>query len=212
MELSIVVSQPVDSPGDCSDTRTDRTRAVHRQRGQNNLILVPGYSILNHLSNSCFRGQTKQLDQRVCQSESFCNINNMGRRCNDVEDGSAEDVYARTTVLFVCISCICMQTSPVVLPDRENMGIAVVMPLLWCIRAEIYAISYLLPAAIFDLRHSHTSESILTCSSVFSGTKTQYGRWNRVAILYISRDKYNYIISAAILHAWLPVFVCKCYW
>jgi hypothetical protein len=51
-----------------------------------------------------------------------------------------------------------------VLLDPENMVIAVGMSLLSRIQAEIYDISYLLPvnAAIFDLRHTQKSDSILT--------------------------------------------------
>ena len=38
-----------------------------------------------------------------------------------------------------------IQTSLIVLPDPENMGIAVGISLLSRLRAEIYVISYLLP-------------------------------------------------------------------
>ena len=51
-----------------------------------------------------------------------------------------------------------------VLPDPENINsiIAVGMSLLSCLRAEIYVISYVLlvMAAIFDSRHTQTSDSI----------------------------------------------------
>ena len=47
-----------------------------------------------------------------------------------------------------------VHTSLSVLPDPENMGIAVEIPLLSCIEAEIYVYSFLLlvMAAIFDFR------------------------------------------------------------
>ena len=55
-------------------------------------------------------------------------------------------------------------TSLNVLPDPGNMGLAVGIALLSCIRAEIYVISYLLRlmAAIFDFRHAQTLDSIPT--------------------------------------------------
>ena len=58
-----------------------------------------------------------------------------------------------------------LQSSLVVLPDLENIGIAVGISLLSCIRADLYVMSFLLPvmAAIFNLRHTHTSVNILFC-------------------------------------------------
>ena len=49
-------------------------------------------------------------------------------------------------------------TSLFVLPDLENMGIAVEISLLSCLEAEIYVSFYALPvmAAIFDFRHTQT--------------------------------------------------------
>ena len=47
-------------------------------------------------------------------------------------------------------NCLC--TSPVLLPDPKNMGIAVGMSLLSCIEAEICIISYLLPVDGCHLR------------------------------------------------------------
>ena len=59
-------------------------------------------------------------------------------------------------------------TSLNVLPDPGNMGLAVGIALLSCIRAEIYVISYLLRlmAAIFDFRHTQMSNSLATSLSV----------------------------------------------
>ena len=58
-------------------------------------------------------------------------------------------------------------TSFFVLPDLENMGAAVGILLLLCIRAEIYVIPcyFRSMAAIFDFQHMQTSYSIL--SSLF---------------------------------------------
>ena len=61
-----------------------------------------------------------------------------------------------------------LRSSLVVLPDSKNMGIAVEIVLLSCMRAEIYVIPvipYLLPvmAAIFDFHYTQTSVRILTC-------------------------------------------------
>ena len=54
-------------------------------------------------------------------------------------------------------------TSLFVLPDPENMGIAVRFSLLSCIRAEIYVISHVLPV---NGRHNQTSDSIANSLSV----------------------------------------------
>ena len=57
-----------------------------------------------------------------------------------------------------------LRSSLAVLPDSENMRIAVSISLLSCIRAEIHAIPYILPAmaAILYLQHTQTSDRILT--------------------------------------------------
>jgi len=60
-------------------------------------------------------------------------------------------------------------------------------------------------AAIFDLRHSQTSNSIIIFTACFMALKTFYCRWNYAAIMHNSWDTCNYIISAAIWHFWLPV-------
>ena len=56
----------------------------------------------------------------------------------------------------------CIPISLSVLPDRENMGIAVGISLLSCMRAEIYVIFCLLPvnSRHLDFRHTQTSDSI----------------------------------------------------
>jgi len=60
-----------------------------------------------------------------------------------------------------------------VLPDPGNMGVAVGISLLSCIRAEIYIISYVLPVngRHLDLWHTYTSNSIIILYCVFYGTK-----------------------------------------
>jgi len=66
---------------------------------------------------------------------------------------------------------ICIQTSPVVLPDPENMGIGLTdeMSLLSSIWAEIYIISYLLPVHgrhfEFRLQYSSAVITIISCNS-----------------------------------------------
>jgi len=60
-------------------------------------------------------------------------------------------------------------------------------------------------AAIFDLRHTHSSNSIIIFNCVFMALKTCYYRWNCAANMYICWDTCNYIISAAILDFWHPV-------
>jgi len=59
------------------------------------------------------------------------------------------------------------------LPDPKNMGVAVEISLLSFIRAETHLISYLLRlmAAIFDLRRTHSSNSIIIFNCVFYGTE-----------------------------------------
>jgi hypothetical protein len=69
----------------------------------------------------------------------------------------------------------CVVNSLSVLPDKENIGIAVGISLLSCIQAEIYDIVYVLPvmAAIFDLPvtpiiqtcglHSQSSTAVTHC-------------------------------------------------
>ena len=54
--------------------------------------------------------------------------------------------------------------------DSENMGIAVEISLLSCIRAEIYVVPYLLPvmAANFDFQYTQTSVRLLKSLFVLS--------------------------------------------
>jgi len=55
-------------------------------------------------------------------------------------------------------------------PDPRNMGVAVGISLLSCIRAEIYVISYLLPPSlIYDIPRHRTASLFFYC--VFDGTE-----------------------------------------
>jgi len=70
-----------------------------------------------------------------------------------------------------------IQTSPTVSSDAKNIGIAVGMLLLSCIRTEIYIISYLLyrlMAAIFDFSLIPTSDSIRTSPVVLDDLKNRF--------------------------------------
>jgi len=75
----------------------------------------------------------------------------------------------------------------IVLPDLENMGIAVGILLLLCIEAEIYVISYIRPVNVSHLWYipypyiGHSSEFF---SRVAWPRKYRYSRWNFVAIVY----------------------------
>jgi len=67
-------------------------------------------------------------------------------------------------------------------------------------------------AAIFNYQHTQTSNSINIFTACFVALKTCWKRierienlWNFVAVMYISWNTCNYIISAAILDFWLPV-------
>ena len=59
-------------------------------------------------------------------------------------------------------------TSFNVLPDPENIGIAVGISLLSCIEADIIVVSFLLRlmATIFDFRHTQTPDSLHNNSDV----------------------------------------------
>jgi len=88
-----------------------------------------------------------------------------------------------------------------VLPDPENMGNAVGISLLSCIRAELKLIPiyFQLMAAIFDLRLTQTMDSIPT-------PKHLYRRW--IVLLSFIQAKIimcNWIYKAAILNFWLPL-------
>ena len=72
-----------------------------------------------------------------------------------------------------------------VLPDHDNLDIAVEISLLSCLQTEIYDIVHMyfrLMAAIFDLRHTETSKSIPTCLSVLPDPENMGSRGNLVAI------------------------------
>jgi len=59
--------------------------------------------------------------------------------------------------------------------------------------------------AIFDLRHTQTPNNIIIFYFVFYGTENMFLPLHCVAIMSISWDTCNYIISAAILDFWRPV-------
>jgi len=90
-----------------------------------------------------------------------------------------------------------IHSSQYLLSDPGNMGAAVWISLLSCIRAEIYVkhIHFRVNAANFDLRHTQTSNSIPISIACFMGLKTCYCRWNCAALIYISWDtcKLHYI-------------------
>ena len=66
-----------------------------------------------------------------------------------------------------------IRTSPTVLLDPENVGVAVGISFLSYIQAEIYDIACVLPvmAAMFDLPVTSTSESIHICPAVLLDVK-----------------------------------------
>jgi len=88
-----------------------------------------------------------------------------------------------------------------VLSDPGNMGVAIWISLLSCIRADIYVMSYLLSVNGRHLLFTtcpDTEQHRCFFSLCFMSLKTCYFRWNCVAIMYISWDTCDYIISAAI--------------
>ena len=100
-----------------------------------------------------------------------------------------------------------LPTSLSVLPDPENVGIAVGIAFLSCIRAKTYVISYLLPVYVRHLwfptytdveRPSHQS------LRVARSRKQRCSRWNCFAILYTSWDM-RYFLSTSGL--WPPSLI-----
>ena len=90
-----------------------------------------------------------------------------------------------------------LRSSLVLLPDPENMAIAVRISLLLCIQAEICVIYFRLMAAIFNFQPTQTSNSIHLCLSVLPDhEKLGYSRWKFVAIAYRSWDV-RYVTSTS---------------
>ena len=88
------------------------------------------------------------------------------------------------------------------LRNSENMGITVEISLLSCIKAEIYVMSFLLPVNgrhLWFQTHPDVGQYCHWFFRVAWPCKTWLCCWNFVAIMYISWDTSNYIISAAIL-------------
>ena len=75
-------------------------------------------------------------------------------------------------------------TSFSVLPDPENMGLAVGISLLSCLRAEIYVLSFLLPVIGRHLRFpTYLFPLVFACCLI---SKTWLCRWKHVAFIYRS--------------------------
>ena len=104
-----------------------------------------------------------------------------------------------------------LRSSLVVLPDPENMGIAVGISLLsivytsWYTRYVISTSGYWPPSLIYESTHTDIEQYFHLFLLVVWPPNTWYGRWTFVAVMYISWDTHRYIISATILDFWLPV-------
>ena len=83
------------------------------------------------------------------------------------------------------------------------MGLAVGISLLWCIKADIYVKSFILlvMAAIYDLRHTQISDSILVCLSVLPDPENM-GIAVGIALLSCIRPEIY------VIHYQLPVNGC----
>jgi len=84
-----------------------------------------------------------------------------------------------------------LRSSLVVSPHLENMGTAVGIPLLSCIKAKICVISYLLPvngSHHWFVTDPNIDHSYNYSSRVARPRKHGYSRWNFVAIAYATED------------------------
>jgi len=76
-----------------------------------------------------------------------------------------------------------------VLPDLENISIAVGISLLSCVPAEVHVISYALPVTgrhLWFLTHNDTRQCLDKSSRVARPRKHRYRKWNFVAIMCTS--------------------------
>jgi len=90
-----------------------------------------------------------------------------------------------------------IRSSLIVLPDLENMGIAVGILLLLCIEAKINDISYLLPVIgshFLFILYPYIEHSSEYFSRVARPQRHRYSHWNFVATVYRSRD-IRYFVS-----------------
>ena len=95
-------------------------------------------------------------------------------------------------------TCLC------ILPDPENMGISVGISLLSCIEAEMYVMShnyFWLMAAIFDFKHTQTSDSIPTSLCMLPDPKNM---GIAVGISLLSCTEAEIYVMSYLLPVWRP--------
>ena len=92
----------------------------------------------------------------------------------------------------------CVQIITVMLPDPENVGVAIGISLLCCIEAEIIQFALPVTAAIFDLTLTPLSESVQTSPAVLADPWT-VGVASGISLLsFITAEILRYFICTSV--------------